>query len=122
MAAMKRVQIRLSEETLARLDWLTKHLDLGDRSTAIRLAVAELYNRLQRAWLRKEKDGWVLVDGAGQVVARCSQVVVDRLPGEIRTRLQTEGMNLGAAVGALLVMLPVLEREGLDEHIVLIDV
>jgi len=95
---------------------------LGDRSTAIRLAVAELYNRLQRAWLRNEKDGWVLVDGAGQVVARCSQVVVDRLPGEIRTRLQTEGMNLGAAVGALLVMLPVLEREGLDEHIVLIDV
>lgn len=38
------VQFRFSDETLARLDWLARHLDLN-RSEVVRLAVAELYER-----------------------------------------------------------------------------
>ena len=40
----KPVQFRFSYATLARLDWLCRRLDLN-RSQAVRLAVAELYER-----------------------------------------------------------------------------
>ncbi len=119
---MKRIQMRLSEETLARLDWLAGHLDIQDRSTVIRLAVAELYNQRRLVWLvAREQEQWALVDGAGREVARCTQQIVDRLPLDTRQRLQTEGMSAGSAVGALLLILVALNQEGVKDGVWLTD-
>lgn len=57
---MKPVQFRLSEETLTRLDWLARHLDLN-RSEVVRLAVAEMYDRRHVARLVEAEGRWALV-------------------------------------------------------------
>lgn len=57
---MKPVQFRLSDETLNRLDWLARHLDLN-RSQVVRLAIAEMYDRRHVARLVEAEGQWALV-------------------------------------------------------------
>ena len=112
MSPMKRVQFRLSEETLARLDWLGRLLDLN-RSQVVRLAVAELYRRYRRARLVEQGEGWVLLLGE-QPIAWGDRRVLDRLAAaqpEFVARLR-EGMSDGAALGGLLLMLAAGGEEG----------
>lgn len=59
----KPVQFRLSDNTLARLDWLQQRLDLN-RSQVVRLAVAEMYKRHRQTQLVEVDDGrWALMMG-----------------------------------------------------------
>lgn len=112
MIPMKRVQFRLSEETLARLDWLGRLLDLN-RSQVVRLAVAELYQRHCHARLVEQGDGWALLLGE-QPIAWGERSVLDRLgtsQPEFVERLR-EGMADGEALGGLLLMLLAGGEEG----------
>jgi len=102
-------QFRLSEETLARLDWLAEHLDLN-RSEVVRLAVAELYERHRRARLVERQEGWLL-EAAGVPIAWGEadflaqlEEVDPHLARELREGTLTDEEALGGLLLALVKM------------------
>ena len=74
----KPVQFRFSDNTLSRLDWLQRHLDLN-RSEVVRLAVAEMYERHRQTQLVEAGEGrWALM--IGQVtIAQIGEEELDTL-------------------------------------------
>jgi hypothetical protein len=93
-------QFRLSDETVARLNWLQKHTDL-DATAVVTLAVSELYERHRPARLKPSGEGWWTLIVRETPVARIDHDTIERLGQrrpELIDRLQGDGLPASEAI------------------------
>jgi hypothetical protein len=93
-------QFRLSDETVARLNWLQRHTDL-DATAVVTLAVSELYERHRPARLEPNGDGWWTLIVRETPVAKIDDYTIEKLGQrrpELIDRLQGDGLPASEAI------------------------
>lgn len=98
-------QFRLSDETVARLRWLQKHMDL-DATAVVTLAVGELYERHRQARLEPSGEGWWRLVVSGTPVAKIEDRTIKKLRQnrpELINQLQSEGLPASEAITFLFI-------------------
>jgi len=90
---------RLSETTLAQIEWLSHILGAITATDVVTIAVAELYERkkaeMPLVQLSQQKEGFFDIEVRGQTLMSFDEEILDHLPAEFRNDLMAGCAHLG---------------------------
>jgi hypothetical protein len=90
---------RLSETTLAQIEWLSHILGGITATGVVTIAVAELYEckkaEMPLVQLTKKKEGFFDIEARGETLMRFDEEILDHLPAEFRDDLMAGRAHLG---------------------------